>query len=567
LKKRILIILAIIFTGVCALLFNSFYKDAKNTAIKMLNEEQMIHAKQAARGIENFFAMWTRNLNSLSKMNEISDNDAVGQRYMKLFYEANQELIGSITRLDERGIIIYNFPSNSSVGNDISDQKHVRELLRDHKPVISDVFKAVEGFDSIALHVPILRGSEFKGSIGMLINFESLAKLYLDVIKIGKTGYAWVVSRDGTILYSPIPGFTGKSVFENIKGIPSLMAMVNDMLNGHEGAATYTFDRIGDRNVGQTRKYAVYMPIHIGNTFWSIVVASAEQDVLSGLISFRNKMLIAIGALFVCGMVFSTLGAKAWLIVKEEEKRKKAEEEAARLRNELARYLRVNMLGEISGALAHELNQPLAAILSSAQAGLRFLHSGKANSELLGSILQNIVEDDKRAAEVITSLRSMVRKEKGEKRPVYLNDILSDVIKIYNSEAAALNLKVETGFFESLPACIGDKVQLRQVVLNLIMNAADAMSQVLPENKKMILQTKRTDHGVQASVRDFGLGIDDSIINHIFEPFFTTKNTGLGIGLALCKTIILDHGGRIWAENNPDGGATFVFELPVIKND
>jgi PAS domain S-box-containing protein len=248
-------------------------------------------------------------------------------------------------------------------------------------------------------------------------------------------------------------------------------------------------------------------------------------------------------------------------------RRKKAEENAARLRNEMNRYSRINMLGGLSGSMAHELNQPLAAILSNAQAGLRFLHSGKASSELLGSIFQNIVEDDKRAAEVITSLRSMVKKEKVEKKPIHLNDIFSDVVKIYNSEAVALNLKLETDFAELLPPCMGDNVQLSQVVLNIVMNAADAMSRTLPENKKMILQTKMAGRGVCASVRDFGPGIDDSIINHIFELFFTTKNTGLGMGLALCKTIIQDHGGRIWAENNPDGGATFFFELPAIKND
>ena len=323
--KRTFIALAIVFTGACAFLFNIFYKEAKNTAITKLNEEQMIHAKQAARGIEDFFATWTRSLDSLSKMDEIIDTDAFGKRYMKLFYEANQEQIRSITRLDERGVILHNFPQSSSVGTDISDQKHVRELLRDHKPVISDVFKAVEGFDAVALHVPIFRGSVFKGSIGILINFQSLAKRYLDVIKIGETGYAWLVSRDGTQLYSPIPGFTGKSVFETIKDSPSLIVMVNDMLKGHEGAAIYTFERIGGRNVGQIREYAVYMPVHIGSTFWSIAVASAEQDVLSGLISFRNRLAFVIGALFICGMVFSILAAKAWFIVKEEEKRKQAE--------------------------------------------------------------------------------------------------------------------------------------------------------------------------------------------------------------------------------------------------
>ena len=325
--KRTSIAIAIIFIVASVFLFNSFYNEAKNTAITKLNEEQMIHARQAARGIQDFFETWTRSLNSLSKMDEIVDNNAAGKRFLRTFYEANQEQVKSITRLDERGVIIYNFPSSRSVGTDISGQKHVRELLRDHKPVISDVFHAVEGFDSVALHVPIFKGSVFKGSIGILINFESIANRYLDVIKIGKTGYAWVVSRDGTKLYSPIPGFTRKSVFKNVKDFPSLIVMVNDMLKGHKGAATYTFERIRDRNVGKIKKYAVYMPIPVGNTFWSIVVTSSAQEVLSGLTSFRNKLLLLLGALFIFGILFSTLGAKAWFIVREEEKRKQTEKQ------------------------------------------------------------------------------------------------------------------------------------------------------------------------------------------------------------------------------------------------
>ena len=332
-NKKTFSVLTIVFVGVCAFLFYIFYREAKNTAITKLNEEQMIHAKQAARGIEDFFATWTRSLNSLSRMDEIINIDAVGKRDMKLFYEANQEQITSITRVDERGIIVHNFPIDSSVGADISAQSHIREMLRDHKPVISDVFRAVEGFDAVALHVPVFKGSVFKGTIGILINFESIAKRYLDVIKIGETGHAWVVSRDGTTLYSPIQGLTGKSVFDSIKDSPSLTAMVKDMLKGHEGAALYTSDRTGDRNIGPIMRYAVYMPVHVGSTFWSIAVASAEKDVLSGLISFRNKLALVIGAIFIFGMVFSTLGAKAWLIVKEQEKRKQAEQ-ALRRANE-----------------------------------------------------------------------------------------------------------------------------------------------------------------------------------------------------------------------------------------
>jgi two-component system, cell cycle sensor histidine kinase and response regulator CckA len=348
-KKRILIAITVLFTGVCAFLFNSFYMEAKNSAITKLNEEQMIHAKQAARGIEDFFATWTRSLTSLSKMDPIIDTDAVGKNYIKLFYEAHQEHLRTITRVDERGVIFYNYPQINSSGTDISDQKHVRELLRDHKPVVSDVFRAIEGFDAVALYVPIFRGAVFKGGIGVLVNFESIANRYLDVIKIGKTGYAWVVSRDGTLLYSPTSGLTGKSVFETIKD-SSLIVMVNDMLKGQEGAAIYTVSGTGDLNVGQIREYAVYMPVHAGSTFWSIAVASAEQDVLSGLISFRNKLASVIGALFICGMVFSTLAAKAWFIVKEEEKRKQTEkklqesEEGLRIAEEKYRSIFENAL-------------------------------------------------------------------------------------------------------------------------------------------------------------------------------------------------------------------------------
>ena len=337
-KKSILVVLAIVLAGVCALLFSLFYNEAKHTAIARLNEEQRIHARQAAQGIGDFFATWTRNLEPLSKMDEIVDNAPAGQRYLNLFLEANQDQIVSMSRMDERGVILYNSPQSDSVGSDISNQKHVRELLRDHKPVISDVFRAIEGFDAIALHVPVFKGAEFKGSVGILINYESLARRYLDVIQIGPTGRAWVVSRDGTLLYSPIPELTGKSALDAMKDSPSRINMVHDMLQGHEAAATYLSERSGSRqraaennapvtvrNAQQTRNYAVYMPVHIGNTFWSIAVASDEQDVLSGLNSFRNKLACVLGALFLCGIMFSIVGAKAWFLVKEQEQRKLAE--------------------------------------------------------------------------------------------------------------------------------------------------------------------------------------------------------------------------------------------------
>ena len=243
--------------------------------------------------------------------------------------------------------------------------------------------------------------------------------------------------------------------------------------------------------------------------------------------------------------------------------RKQAEVEVTRARLELLHVERSLRLNELTASLAHELNQPLAAILSNAQAALRFLKSDKPDLNEFQEIMRDIISDDQRAGNVIRSLRSMMKREEGEKRPIILNDVLNDVIQIFRSEAIFRNVHIETEFDGSLPPVLGDKGQLQQVVLNLIMNGAEAMSRNPPEQRKLILRTQRKDHSIWVSVRDFGPGIDKENLERVFEPFFTTKGTGLGMGLAVCSSIIKSHGGRIWAENNPDGGATFFIELPI----
>jgi PAS domain S-box-containing protein len=247
--------------------------------------------------------------------------------------------------------------------------------------------------------------------------------------------------------------------------------------------------------------------------------------------------------------------------------RKQAEAEAARARSELLHVERLSRLGELTASLAHELNQPLAAILSSAQAALRFLKSPTPDLNLFRTILQNIIQDDKRAAGVSTSLRSMMKREEREREPLNINTILDDVLNLFHSESIVRNVTTERDFDRSLPPVLGDKIQLQQVVLNLVMNAAEAMSERPHENekRKIILRTQVTDHGILVAVRDFGPGIDPAKLDDIWQPFSTTKSTGLGMGLNISRTIIQAHGGRIWAENHPDGGAMFTFEIPVIS--
>jgi C4-dicarboxylate-specific signal transduction histidine kinase len=224
-------------------------------------------------------------------------------------------------------------------------------------------------------------------------------------------------------------------------------------------------------------------------------------------------------------------------------------------------------LGELTASLVHELTQPLAAILSNAQAGLRFLASGKNDPELLRQILENIVQDDKRAADVIRSLRSMMKKGNSKQEPVDINDALREVVFITRGELIAHNMLIDTFLDETLPSVMADKTQIQQVALNLILNAMDASAQSAPDKKKIILQTDRNGGFAHVAVHDCGRGIPKEQVDKIFDPFYTTKSTGLGMGLAICKSIITAHGGRIWAESNPNGGATLSFALRVADHD
>lgn len=328
----------VFFAAISSLFFVLIYDNAVKAAITQLNNTQLIHAKQAARGIEDYFTTWTGVLNSLSKMDAIINADNEGKQYMALFYEAHHDQIRSITRVNEHGRILYTVPYDLSAGTDISGQEHIRLILREHRPVISDVFKTIQGFDAVALHIPVFKRSEFKGTIAIVINFENLAKRYLEVIKIGETGYAWVISRAGITLYSPVPGFTGKSVYESCKEFPSLLTMVHDMLQGHKGAATYAFNKIPSGSTAVTKKNAVYMPVNIANTFWSVVVTSSEDEVLSSLSSFRNRLVLIICMILITAVIIAWISTKAWLILSEEQKRKKAEE-GLRASEQRYRYL------------------------------------------------------------------------------------------------------------------------------------------------------------------------------------------------------------------------------------
>jgi C4-dicarboxylate-specific signal transduction histidine kinase len=245
--------------------------------------------------------------------------------------------------------------------------------------------------------------------------------------------------------------------------------------------------------------------------------------------------------------------------------RKQAELEAARQRNEMAHLSRVTTLGELSGSLAHELNLPLGAILSNAQAAQRMLANGKTDLAELREILNEIVSEDKHAGEVVHRLRLWLQKGEVQQHSLSINKVVRDVLNLIRTDLINQNVIVTIQLARNLPAVIGDSVQLQQVLVNLVVNACDAMAECDARERRLLIRTRVDGSGsaVIVSVIDMGGGVPEEKLEQIFEPFFTTKEKGMGLGLSVCRSIITAHHGKLWATNNADGGATFNFTVPV----
>jgi two-component system sensor kinase FixL len=244
--------------------------------------------------------------------------------------------------------------------------------------------------------------------------------------------------------------------------------------------------------------------------------------------------------------------------------RKEAESEFRQQQAALAHMTRVSTMGELAASLAHELNQPLTAILSNAQAAQRFLATDPVDLEEVRAILADIVHDDNRAGEVIRRVRTLVRKQPREFAALDLAGIISEVVALLHSDAILHNVRVILELTQNLPHVRGDRVEMQQVLLNLLLNAFDAMKDA-PRCKREVVvwaEAVRSDT-VRVGVRDGGPGVSGDMRDKIFEPFVTTKREGMGMGLSISRSIVEAHGGRLWAENNSDHGATFYFILPV----
>jgi PAS domain S-box-containing protein len=246
--------------------------------------------------------------------------------------------------------------------------------------------------------------------------------------------------------------------------------------------------------------------------------------------------------------------------------RKLAEEEAGRHREELSRLSRIALLGEMTASIAHELNQPLTAIINNASAGQCSIDQGDIKLDTLREILVDIAADGHRAHDVIANIRNTIKKGATVRESVDLNFIVTNVAHMFQPDMAAHSCELETSLAKDLPTVEANPVQIHEVLINLVSNALDAMRDAPPARRKVQIATKRNGDGlIEVAVLDYGAGIPDEVRGRLFDQFFTTKEKGLGMGLAIVRSIIEAHGGTIEAENLKEGGARFNFILPISQ--
>ena len=249
------------------------------------------------------------------------------------------------------------------------------------------------------------------------------------------------------------------------------------------------------------------------------------------------------------------------------EERSRAERDASDQRTQLTHLSRVAMLGELSGGIAHELNQPLTAILTNAQAAQRFMADKTATPEMLAEILHDIVVADQRAGDVIQRLRALFKRGETQFGPLEVNTLVGEVLDIVRGDLVTRAIEVERKLEAALPLVSGDRVELQQVMLNLVVNACEAMgASDSAEPRRLRVCTRRVDGAVELSVEDSGPGFTAEQYQRMFEAFYTTKPQGLGLGLSISRAIIRAHGGRVWGDTQPAGGAVFRILLPALPS-
>ena len=382
LRKRLqtaggFILLALVIF-LCGHLFFSFYGQVKANLIEEFNKRQMVLARQAAGSIEKLMAQHERTLKVLSTDRRIIRLGTEGKEVMETIFRAQGRDVRGVSRIDEHGRIVYTVPySIGTAGKDISHQPHIRDVLSKQEPAVSEVFTAIQGFQTIAYHYPVFDGDRFAGTVAVLIDFDHVSQDLLSGIKVAKTGGAWAINDRGTEVYCPIPGHVGRSLKIASNGSESMISLAREMLAGKMGTGVYYLQPEGE-NMTAVKKRVAYAPAAVGATKWSIAVATPEEEILEDMVLFRNKLLLLFAVLLAGSIIFSYYSFRARGIIAEEEKRKRAEE-ALRESEEKYRHIFENSIEGIFQT------SPGGRLLT-ANPALAHMHGYNTPEEMMGSI-------------------------------------------------------------------------------------------------------------------------------------------------------------------------------------
>jgi C4-dicarboxylate-specific signal transduction histidine kinase len=253
-------------------------------------------------------------------------------------------------------------------------------------------------------------------------------------------------------------------------------------------------------------------------------------------------------------------------LLSQMEEQRRTEEALQRARTELARVVRITTIGELTASIAHEVNQPLAAVVANADACVAWLGLQSPNLVEAKAAAERTIQGATRASEVIARIRSLINKAAPERAQVQLNAIAEETVALIDRQASRNQVAVLLELAPNLPAVFGDRIQLQQVILNLLLNGIESMTSVAGRPRRLVVRSTIHEPGQAGiSVEDSGIGVSEDNMSRLFEPFFTTRSQGIGMGLAISRSIIEAHGGRLWAESTQNQGSVFQFNLPVAE--
>jgi len=550
-------------------LFYSTYKDDRDRVFTEFNTQQFAQAKQASRSIESFFTYYRDELQFLSKLSNISPLNDKGKSLLADFYNNHSEQIKAISVLDSKGILRYTFPLDESViGKDVSKQEHVGVIINTHKPTISDVFTSVQGYKTIAFHVPILRGDEYSGSLAILIPLENLGRRFTEFITTGKTGYGWVISEKGVELFNPVTGQTGRSIKETYGKVPSVLQLVDKTSKEKEGITTCLLPSKSDNINDLTRTLTAFYRVPLENTFWTIIISTPEKEVYATLTSSTYRLYIFISLIIIVTAAFFFMIIKASsrirerrLVNRELVYAKEQAEESERLKSAFL----TNM--------SHELRTPLNAIIGYSGLMIDSGLSPDINSNL--KVIYNsayqllgLVEDILDISMIETEQIKIIKKE------VTISSILNELKETFSEEIIKINKNELKLVFKTNPeinetVIFTDSKKLKQVFIILFKNALKFTAEGYIEFGAEKYDKDDLKY-LKFFVKDTGIGIEREQYDVIFNIFRQVDDThsrkygGTGIGLTIAKKLTGILGGEIWVESEPGKGSEFYFTVPLI---